>query len=277
MSAKVVLNLGSENDIELTLDYALKNGDMVMNFHDDEGEDYISDKISQFSSIDADDKDPLKLTLRGQKVERLIQFKNETEATEFWTTIQKCASLTLLPGPKRTFIITMAPIQHGIGEYIPLVNFLNKTITSTVKTVKNIVHGKELEIPKQEEVAETDGFKLGYIHQSLSDVQISDYNESLNVLPKHSIYNTKFSQKQLLSIWENALIPNANDNKAKMLHDYKQICIQWKTLTKGQWNHSYNLRNYVVLVENAIRQSSVLSKEPYDRITFDVLLSSMFC
>ncbi|OHS96386.1 hypothetical protein TRFO_37497 [Tritrichomonas foetus] len=275
MSAKVSLNLGEENDIELTLDYKIKNGDINLSFHDDEGEDYITDKLSQFTSIDVDDNNPLKLILRGIKVDRPILFQKENEASDFWTAIQKIAKLSALPGPKRSFVITMEPQQPGIGDYVPLVNFLNRTITSTYQTVKNIVGGKELELPKQEEIIETDGFKLGYIQGSISDLRIVDFDENIEISKNHQISNTNFNEVQIFKIWQKLLLPN-NSNTDKLLEDYKNIELQWKTLSKGQWNHSFQLRNFVVQTEKSIKESPVLSKDPFDSITFDLLLSRMF-
>ena len=80
MSAKVNINLGTE-DVELKLEYNIKNNDMSISLHDDEGEDIISDKLSQFNSIDIDDNTPLRIILKGPKINRVIRFQKESDAS----------------------------------------------------------------------------------------------------------------------------------------------------------------------------------------------------
>lgn len=298
MSAKVKLNLGSEN-IELNLEYNIKNNDMNIELRDDEGEDIISDKLSQFNSIDIDDETPLQIILKGPKINRIIRFLKETDASEFFVTLQKVAKLTQLPGEKHSFILTMEPQQVNLKDYIPLVSFFNKTISSTVKTVKNIVIGKELEYPKQEEPAHTDGFRLGYIKESISKEELnlenydpskfdslssidfkssSSLNSDLELLNLSSslqrVSHLIFSEEQIYAIWCKFLLPRGK-SKSELLDDYKKIRVQWKTVTKGQWDHSFPLRSYVVDVEKSIKESTILSNSPYNEVAFDVLLSSM--
>ena len=299
MSAKVNINLGSE-EVELKLEYVVKNNDMNISLHDDEGEDIISDKLSQFTSIDIDDNTSLKIILKGPKINRVIRFHKESDASEFFTTLQKVAKLTQLPGPNRSFILTMEPHQVNLTDYIPLVGFFNKTISSTVKTVKNIVIGKELELPKQEDPVHTDGFRLGYIKESLSkeDFHLEDFDptkiDSLkNIDFKNSsglnsdidlvnlasslqrVSHLAFTEEQIFVIWCKILLPRGK-SKSELLEDYKKIGVQWKTVSKGQWDHSFSLRSYVVKVEKSINESKILSVPPYNKIAFDILLSSMF-
>lgn len=298
MSAKVNINLGSE-DVELKLEYVIKNNDMNISLHDDEGEDIISDKLSQFTAIDIDDNTPLRITLKGPKINRVIRFQKESDASDFFTNLQKVAKLTQLPGPGRSFILTMEPHQINLTDYIPFVGNIGKTLSSTVKTVKNIVIGKELELPKQEDPVHTDGFRLGYIKESLSkeDLHLENFDPSKidslkNIDFKNSnglssdielvnlasalqrVSQLTFSGEQIYVIWCKLLLPRGK-SRSELLDDYKKIGVQWKTVSKGQWDHSYPLRSYVVKVEKSINESKLLSAAPYNKIAFDILLSSM--
>ena len=200
MSAKVQINLSGENDVELNLAYQIKNNDMSISLQDNEGGEIISDKLSQFSSINIDDSNALKITLKGTKFSREITFEKENEASDFFLTIQKIAKLTQLPGEKRSLLITIMPQQAGVTDYVPLLGFLNKTISTTYKTVKTIMKGKDLEVPKEESVVEADGFTLGYIHKSISDVALSEYDtDSINdnskiSTPDSEIHKIDFSK-----------------------------------------------------------------------------------
>lgn len=309
MSAKVQINLSGENDVELNLAYQIKNNDMLISLQDNEGGEIISDKLSQFSSINIDDSNALKITLKGPKFSREITFEKENEASDFFLTIQKIAKLTQLPGEKRSLLITIMPQQAGVTDYVPLLGFLNKTISTTYKTVKTIMKGKDLEVPKEESVVEADGFTLGYIHKSISDVALSEYdtdsiNDNSKILTADSeihkidfsktsaaesdldvlriteslqrISSLTFTESQIYSIWNKFLLPRGIQ-MVQLYEDYQKIKTQWTTLLKGQWTHSFSLRSFVYNSETLIKESKILSTLPYNRIAFDVLISRMYC
>ncbi|KAH0792613.1 hypothetical protein GPJ56_003447 [Histomonas meleagridis] len=167
--------------------------------------------------------------------------------------------MSVLPGPSRVFSLQFEDRPTGLSSYVaPAIKIIDKTYNS----VKHFV-GFSTNETKEEQVDEPNGVTLGYITRSISDENVDDQSNS-----QQSNLPTDLNDSQLYLLWCNKL----NSSEAQ-LSDYQKLSVQWKTLLKVQWEHSFALRSFTVSCEAAIEQSHILSKSPYDQLSFNVLIS----
>lgn len=268
MASKVLVNLSNNQTIKLSLQYGLKGSDTISFYDDEEGEEYISDKLSHYSSISVENSNPLKVTLSNDEDIREIEFESEKDSSDFWEFVQKHAKLTVMPGSKRNFLMKFENTQQpGIKQYVsPAVGYIGKKISSTYRTVKDFVGGSQ-ESDNSGFKELSNGINLGYLTNSISETDLVDYKEG----ETQRIANAKINQEQIMKLWCSKL----KSGKEKF-EDYKTLSIQWKTLTKDQWELSFALRSFTISAEAAIETSPVLSKKPLNQLAFNILISCIF-
>ncbi len=94
MSCRVFFVLGKEKNVEATLEYGVKNNELVISFLDDDGEELLTDKLVYYSTISVDDSNALSLQLCGDKMIREITFLTENDSSDFWDFLQSHSKLT---------------------------------------------------------------------------------------------------------------------------------------------------------------------------------------
>ena len=260
MSCRVVFVLGKDRNVEATLRYGVRGGELYISFLDDDEEELVTDKLSHFATITADDSNPLTLTLEGEKLTRELTFLSEEDAANFWEFLQSQAHISVLPGEKRSFSVVPEPHAPGVmASLLPSAVgvFGRRFLDTTIKTIGQFVGNEPTKTPPPG--AETDGFVLGHIVQTMPSTELQEFNGDVSRLS-----GIRFSDTQLSQVWIDRM--GASSGK------YADLALQWRTLTQGQWNHSFGLRSFVVAAEAAI-SGSELSEEPLNKLTFDVLMS----
>lgn len=269
MSAKVKLDLGSNQLNNTNLFYGSSNtGETFLKICEENGDELIDENLLYLSEIKIDDNNPLKSTITCDEMSHTIIFQHSSDLADFISFIQQHSTLQQVVG-QRVFQITPNPVhQSAIGQYVPAaVGFIGKQLFNSVKTIVGVA-ADSLEDDKAPPMREADGFALGYITRSISNVELVEYNET-QPAPLSTVL---MSDKQMVDIWKQKLKVIFDD---KSLVKYYQLQAQWKTISRGQWNHCYALRQYVVEVENAIK-TSAFAAAPDDLLIFDVFMSRMF-
>ena len=261
MSCRVVFVLGKDRNVEATLHYGVKAGELYISFVDDDDEELVTDKLSHFATITADDTNPLALRLEGEKLTRELTFLSEEDAANFWEFLQSQARISVLPGEQRSFSIVPEPHEPGVmASILPsAVGVIGRRfLDTTIKTIGQFVGADPAAKPARA-AAETDGFVLGNIAQSMS-TELQDFTGDVSRLS-----SIQFTPAQMAQLWCERM---GGDRPG----EYTSLATQWRTLTQGQWDHAFSLRSFVVAAEAAIK-ASALSEEPFDRLAFDVMMS----
>lgn len=267
MPTKVLVDFGNNKFVELSIQHGMKGTDMI-SFFDEKGEEYISEKLSLYSIISVDHSNNLKITLSNEQFKREIMFESENDSSDFWKFVQNHAKLTVTSMDDRKFLMKFDNTQQsGIKQYVsPAMGFINKKISSTFKAVKGFVAGaQDLDDSEVKEIS--NGINLGYLTRSISETEMIEYKEG----ESQKISNAIIDQEQIMKLWCSKL-----KTEKEKLEDYNTLSIQWKTLTKDQWNLSLALRSFTKSAESAIEASDILSKDPFNQLAFNILISCIF-
>lgn len=269
MSAKVNLDFGSNQTVNTSLFYGINNmGETYLRISDENGDDLITENLLYLTEIKFDDNNPLRTTITCDEMSHTIIFQQTTDIADFISFIQKNATIEQVVG-QRVFQITPNPAsQNALSQYVPAaVGFIGKQLYNSVKTFVGVA-ADSIDAEKPNTLREADGFALGYITRSISNIELINYDEN----KPGSFSIVTITSAQMLKTWKQKL--NIEDDE-KSLDKYHLLQIQWKTISRGQWNHSFALRQYVVEVENAIK-SSEFATAPDDLLIFDVFMSCIF-
>lgn len=253
---QIELELGPGSVIRARLDFRKENTDFNIAFTSlDSKEEIINDNFFQFNTVEVDNQNPLRIFLKGKAAKRTFVFQDSSEVSEFFEILQQNAHLDFLPGKERVFSISRKTAQQ---------NIVRDYISGGINIVKSFVGTQQ---PTQQELntdTETDGIKNGIVFPELpDDFQPVPYtNESQLRKVSHLLLH----REDIGKIWLSKLPAEGT------IQDYSKLLAQWQGITRGQWEHSYALRKYVVDAESLV-MSSKIAAPPYDAMMFSVLMS----
>ena len=288
----IQIDLGQGSFVSAKLEFKKDQNDVTIQCLSNESEKHeiiLQENLNQFSLVKVDDDNPLRLTMCGDNIDRTFIFQSTTNVSDFFTKLQENVKLTMQTGKSRVFQLSKKQQQQA-----SLSGYIEKGIAGGFNMVKNFVQqqnqsslqasGVSSQTIKQlnknddfNQIIPTDGFELGYVDQEfpksirpqmLTDVPKEDPE-------KEKISQIKFSETLLMNkeIMECFLLLFSNgQSQDDMFSKYTKLKQQWANIGKGQWDHSFCLRKYVVEAESSIRNSQC-AVEPYDTILFDILMS----
>jgi hypothetical protein len=262
MSCPVILSLGPQKTTHGVLSYSIRDTEVLFSFVTTGGDEIFRDRLASFPTISVDDDNPLKVRLEGRHFTRELLFLNEADSSNFWHFLRTSATVTPLPGHNLSFSVTLEADLGYMGLASAVGDFGRRIFSSTMNTMKTMVGVKPPEPTQKAE--EVNGFTLGYITRSVSDVELVPFSEDMTPVRFSMVTLTK---RQMMAIWMQQLVGATHS-----VSDYRPLVAQWSNVSKSQWDHSIALRTYVVAVEGAIRESACRDP-PLNLLVFHVLMS----
>ncbi|EAY15070.1 hypothetical protein TVAG_019710 [Trichomonas vaginalis G3] len=256
---QIELELGPGSVIRARLDFRREKQDLyVVCVSADSGEEITSDLFSQFTTVEVDTNNPLRVLIKGHAASRSFLFQDASEVSEFFEILQQNANLEFLPGQGKVFALSKKTNQQNTVR-----DFIGAGISGGYKYVKSFVTNQQ-QVKEINADAETDGIKNSIVIAEFpDDFQPTPYNNESQLKTSSHIL---FKRSDIMNVWKSKF------SSSGTFEDYQKLVSQWKNITKGQWDHSYCIRKYVVDAESFVKNSQC-GVPPFDDLMFSVLMS----
>ena len=256
---QIELELGPGSVIRARLDFRREKQDLyVVCVSADSGEEITSDLFSQFTTVEVDTNNPLRVLIKGHAASRFFLFQDASEVSEFFEILQQNANLEFLPGQGKVFALSKKTNQQNTVR-----DFIGAGISGGYKYVKSFVTNQQ-QVKEINADAEIDGIKNSIVIAEFpDDFQPTPYNNESQLKTSSHIL---FKRSDIMNVWKSKF------SSSGTFEDYQKLVSQWKNITKGQWDHSYCIRKYVVDAESFVKNSQC-GVPPFDDLMFSVLMS----
>lgn len=253
------MDFGDGLFVNAILSLSARNGEVYLEFQDEKNETFLIDTLSRMQTIQFDDTDPLKVTMKGDDIFRQFYLTSEDAVANIWTFFQNYQKLVPLPG------------KHKIFAVRP------KTERQQPSPNKNSQAIRSNSMPRSCFSETPEALSHGIIRESLSDIKVVTvteknlseiFNENGELKVGLSMSEIEISPSFLIDCWRRIL-----GIKEFLVGDYIKLKSQWKEIQQSAWESNSKLREFVSNCERSL-QKHTFNISGGEEIAFNALVSS---